>query len=264
MRERKMNATILLWQKQMKKTWVHPEEIVGMLIQPILWVVLFGVGMRSMLGASASGDGDGYMTFMLPGIVALTAVSAAIAGGSTWLNERVMGIVKEYLAAPISRLSILSGNAVSIVTKVLIQSIIILVVGLLMGAELSSNPLGWLTGLMLIISYGIGFSGIALAAASSIDSSAGYHMMIFLLQLPLLFLSNSLYPLATLPVWMRIGAFANPTTYVVTGLRQTTLGPAATIGTDAHIPLWLCIAVAAGFAVLGMSIALSAFRKAIS
>lgn len=86
------------------------------------------------------------------------------------------------------------GNKTSIVTKVLIQSIIILIVGLLMGAKLSNYPLGWLGGLLLIVGYGIGFSGFALAVASSTDSSEGYHMMIFLLQLPLLFLSNSLYP----------------------------------------------------------------------
>ncbi len=219
-----MNATILLWQKQMKKALVHPEEIVGMLIQPILWVILFGVGMRSMMETTTPDSGNDYMTFVVPGIVALTAVSAAIAGGSTWLNERLIGIVKEYLAAPIPRLSILMGNATSIVTKVLIQSIVILIVGLLMGAMLSDNPLGWFGGLLLIAGYGIGFSGFALAVASSTDSSEGYHMMIFLLQLPLLFLSNSLYPLVTLPTWMQIGAYANPTTYVVTGLRQDYFG----------------------------------------
>jgi ABC-2 type transport system permease protein len=258
-----MNATILLWQKQMKKTRVHPEEIVGMLIQPILWVVLFGVGMRSLMGTTAPGSGNDYMTFMVPGIVALTAVSAAIAGGSTWLNERLIGIVKEYLAAPIPRLSILMGNATSIVTKVLVQSIIILIVGLLMGAKLSDNPLGWLGGLLLIAGYGIGFSGLALAVASSTDSSEGYHMMIFLLQLPLLFLSNSLYPLETLPAWMRIGAYANPTTYIVTGLRQITLSPVPTMGTVANIPLWLCFVVSVGFAVFGMNMALRTFKKAI-
>jgi ABC-2 type transport system permease protein len=258
-----MNATILLWQKQMKKALVHPEEIVGMLIQPILWVVLFGVGMRSLMGTTAPGSGNDYMTFMAPGIVALTAVSAAIAGGATWLNERLIGIVKEYLAAPIPRLSILMGNTTSIVTKVLIQSIIILIVGLLMGAKLSDNPLGWLGGLLLIAGYGIGFSGFALAVASSTDSSEGYHMMIFLLQLPLLFLSNSLYPLATLPSWMRIGAYANPTTYIVTGLRQITLGPVSTMGTVANIPLWLCFVVAGGFAAFGMNMALRAFKKTI-
>ena len=258
-----MNATILLWQKQMKKALVHPEEIVGMLIQPILWVILFGVGMRSLMGTTTPNGGNDYMTFVVPGIVALTAVSAAIAGGSTWLNERLIGIVKEYLAAPIPRLSILMGNATSIVTKVLIQSIVILMVGLLMGAKLSDNPLGWVGGLLLIAGYGIGFSGFALAVASSTDSSEGYHMMIFLLQLPLLFLSNSLYPLDSLPTWMQIGAYANPTTYVVTGLRQITLGPALTMGSVANISLWICFAVSAGFAAFGMFMALKAFKKTI-
>ena len=258
-----MNATFLLWQIQMKKAVVHPEEIVGMLIQPILWVILFGVGMGSLMGTTNPNSRIDYMTFVIPGIVALTVVSGAIGGGSTWLSERLIGIVKEYLAAPIPRLSILMGNATSIVTKVLIQSIIILIVGLVMGAKLSANPLGWLGGLLLIAGYGIGFSGFALAVASSTDSSEGYHMMIFLLQLPLLFLSNSLYPLETLPTLMRIGAYLNPTTYVVTGLRQITLGPAPTMGTVVSIPIWICFVVTLIFAALGMYMALKAFIKAI-
>jgi len=259
-----MNSTILLWQKQIKKALVHPEEIVGMLIQPILWVILFGVGMRSLMGSTTPDSGNDYMTFMVPGIVALTAVSAAIAGGATWLNERLIGIVKEYLVAPIPRLSILMGNASSIVTKVLVQSVVIFLVGLLMGAKISDNPIGWLGGLLLIAGYGIGFSGFALAVASSTDSSDGYHMMIFLLQLPLLFLSNSLYPLETLPAWMRLGAYANPTTYVVAGLRQTTLEHTPGMGTIANIPIFLCFLISAGFAFLGMYAALKTFNKAIT
>jgi ABC-2 type transport system permease protein len=258
-----MSASILLWQKQMKKSLIHTEEIVGMLIQPILWVVLFGVGMRSLMAAVTPGSGDGYMTFIVPGIVALTAVGAAIGGGSTWLSERLMGIVKEYLVAPIPRLSILMGNALSITTKVLIQSIIILIVGVLLGAQLNANPLGWLGGLLLVAGYGIGFAGVALAVASKTDSSEGYHMMIFMLQLPLLFLSNSLYPLATLPTWMRIGALINPTTYVVTGLRQITMAPALDMGNVDAIPLWICFLVVVTFAVLGMGMALKAFKSAI-
>jgi ABC-2 type transport system permease protein len=258
-----MSASIVLWQKQMKKSLVHSEEIVGTLIQPILWVVLFGVGMRSLMGAVGPGDGDGYMTFILPGIVALTVVGAAIGGGSTWLSERTRGIVKEYLVAPIPRLSILMGNALSITTKVLVQSIIIMLVGVLMGARLNANPLGWLAGFLLIAGYGLGFSGIVLAVASKTDSSEGYHMMIFMLQLPLLFWSNSLYPLATLPAWMRIGAMFNPTTYVVTGLRTITMAPAADVAGIDAIPLWICFAVTVAFAIIGMGLALRAFKSAI-
>jgi len=258
-----MKSTILLWQKQMKKAIVHPEEIVGMLIQPILWVILFGVGMRSMMSTSPGNSNEDYMTFVIPGIIALTAVGAAITGGSTWLNERLNGIVKEYLAAPIPRISILMGNATSSVSKVLIQVLVILIVGLFMGARLSDNPIGWLGGFLLIAGFGIGFSGFALSVASSTDSSDGYHMMIFLLQLPLLFLSNSLYPLESLPTWMRIGAYLNPTTYVVTGFRQITLDSVPSMGPMANIPLWLCFTVTLGFAVLGMFLALKAFKKSI-
>jgi len=258
-----MSASVVLWQKQMKKTLVHSEEIVGTLIQPILWVVLFGVGMKSLMGAVGPGEGNGYMTFVLPGIVALTVVGGAIGGGSTWLQERMSGIVKEYLVAPIPRLSILMGNALSITTKVLIQSVIIMIVGVLMGARLNASPLGWLGGFLLIAGYAIGFAGIALATASKTDSAEGYHMMIFMLQLPLLFWSNSLYPLATLPAWMRIGAMFNPTTYVVTGLRTITMAPAVDVAAVDTIPLWACFAVITAFAVIGMGLALRAFKSTI-
>jgi ABC-2 type transport system permease protein len=258
-----MSASITLWQKYMKKSLVHPEEIVGLLIQPVLWVVLFGVGMKSLMASVTPGSGEGYMTFVVPGIVALTALGGAIAGGSTWLNERLMGIFKEYLVAPIPRLSILMGNAFSITTKVLFQSVIILIVGVLMGAKLGANPAGWLGGLLLVAGFGIGFAGIALAFASKTDSSAAYHMMIFMLNLPLLFLSNALYPLQTLPTWMRIGALLNPTTYVVTGLRLTTLDTVSGMGNVETIPLWVCFLVIVVFAALGMAWALQAFKSAM-
>lgn len=253
-----MKAAIILWQKYLHKTVKHPEEIAGMLLQPLLWVALFGVGMRGMMGAE--GTGSSYMSFMIPGIAALTAVGAAIAGGSTWLNERLSRIVKKYEAAPIPRLSILSGHALSIVTKVLIQSLIILFVGVLMGAQLSRNPLGLLGGLLLLTGFGIGFSGIALSLATSTDSSEGYHMLIFLLQLPLLFLSNSLYPLSSLPLWMRIGALINPVTYMVSGFRKLTLAGISPSELS-ELPVGLCFAVTAAFAAAGLLSALVVFRK---
>jgi ABC-2 type transport system permease protein len=258
-----MSAAITLWQKYMQKSLIHPEEIVGLLIQPILWVALFGIGMQSLMGSAMPGAGDGYMTFMVPGIVALTALGGAIGGGSGWLNERLRGILKEYLVAPIPRLSILMGNASSITTKALFQSIVILIAGLLLGAKSSSNPLGWLGGLLLITGYALGFAGIALAFASKTDSSEAYHMMIFMLNLPLLFLSNALYPLQTLPRWMQIGAYLNPTTYVVSGLRLTTMAPVFSMSAAETIPLWLCFLVVAIFATLGMGLALKAFNSAV-
>jgi ABC-2 type transport system permease protein len=258
-----MSASIVLWQKQIRKSLVHTEEIFGTLFQPILWVVLFGVGMRSLIEAMSPAQGADYITFVLPGIIALTVVGGAIGGGSAWLTERMTGIVKEYLVAPIPRLSILMGSALSITSKVLIQCIIILIVGVLMGAKLSPNPLGWIGGFLLIAGYAVGFSGIALAVATKLNSSEGYHVMIFMLQLPLLFMSNSLYPLATMPTWMRIGSMLNPTTYIVTGLRNITLAPVAEAVGVSPIATWVCFVVIAAFAVIGMALALRTFQSTI-
>lgn len=262
-----MNAAVTLWGKHMTKLRSHPDEIIGMLIQPILWVVLFGIGMKSMISQgmmdTAPGAGDNYVSFMLPGIVALSALGGAVAGGSVWLDERLRGIVKEYLAAPIPRISILLGNAMSVVTKALIQALVILIVGMLMGVQIAGDPLGWLGGLILVIGFSLGFAGIALAFASMVDNTGGYHMMIMLFNLPLLFLSNALYPLNTLPTWMEIGARLNPTSYVVDGIRQMVLDDGTAMAASDLLPLWQCFLAVAIFAALGMWFAYRAFRSSM-
>ena len=255
-----MNAALTLWNKQMSK--LSGEETFGLLIQPILWVLLFGVGMTSIMGPAVSG-GEDYIAFMAPGIVALSALGGAIAGGSVWLDERTRGIVKEYLVAPVPRLSILLGNVLTIVTKSLFQAVVIFFIGLLMGAQLGNNPVGWIGGLILIMGYSVGFAGIALAIASKTDDPGAYHAMIFLLNLPLLFLSNALYPLSSLPEWMQIGARLNPTSYVVDGIRQLMLQNGDVLAGGELLPLWQCFLAIALFATAGMWFAYTAFRSTV-
>ena len=256
-----MNAAFVLWNKQMHK--LSMEETFGLLIQPILWVVLFGVGMKGIMGSAVPGGDDLYIAFMVPGIVALSALGGAIAGGSVWLDERLRGIVKEYLVAPIPRLSILLGNALTIVTKSLFQAIVIFVIGVLMGAQIALNPPGWMGGLILVAGYGLGFAGIALAVASKTNSSGAYHSLIFVLNLPLLFLSNALYPLSALPDWMQIAARLNPTSYVVDGIRQMVFENSATLAGGELLPLWQCFVAITVFAALGTWFAYRAFRSSI-
>jgi len=259
-----MSAALTLWNKHMTKLISHKEEAIGSLFQPILWVVLFGAGMKSVAGAAMPGGEDSYIAFMVPGIIALTAMSGAIEGGLVLVQERLMGIVKEYFVAPISRVSVLMGNALSTVTKSLLQAVIIFIIGIILGALVSLNPLGWLGGLVLICGFGLGFAGIGLAVASRASSINGYHMVIFIFTLPTLFASNALYPLASLPTWMQILARANPMSYVVDGLRQTFYLNSVHLADGELLPLWLCFTVVVAFAIAGISLAYLSFRKATS
>jgi len=158
-------ASTSIWRKHVGKFLGNAEELFGVIVQPVLWVVLFGVGMRS---AVAVGAGDDYVGFMLPGIVALSAMGGAIGGGMVWLDERVRGIVREYLVAPVPRLGILLGNAGSTLTKSLLQALVIFAVGILMGAAVTGDVLGGSGDLPLLLCVAVtsAFAVLGLAAAS--------------------------------------------------------------------------------------------------
>jgi ABC-2 type transport system permease protein len=249
-----MYATYVIWSKHMHKFWRSTEETFGLALQSVLWVVLFGVGMRGIVGEI---DGFDYMSYILPGIIAFSVLSGSIGGGLILLDERLRGILKEYLVSPIPRLSILLGNASSTATKALLQALLMLLVGVLMGAQLVGNPLGWLAALVLIALFAIGFSGLALAMAARSRSIMGYHGMIFLFNLPVLFASNALYPLAVLPDWMRVIVLLNPLTYQVDAVRALAFGVPPTL------PLWLSAAVLLLLAVLGVWLAYISFQRTI-
>lgn len=249
-----MYATYVIWTRHMRKFVQQTEELVGLALQSVLWVVLFGVGMRGMISDVGGSD---YMSFILPGIIALSALGGAVGGGMVLLDERLRGIVKEYLAAPIPRLSILLGSAASTATKALFQATLMLIIGLLMGARLAINPVGWLGALVLLAIFAIGFSGLALGVAAISRSIAGYHGMIFLFNLPLLFASNALYPLSVLPGWMQAIVLINPATYLIDAVR------ALAFGVEATLPLWASGLVLTVFAAASMAFALSLFQRSL-
>lgn len=250
-----MYAIYTIWRKHMLKFARNGEESVGLALQSVLWVVLFGIGMQGMVPQV---EGSNYMSFVLPGIIALAALGGAAGGGMLLLDERLRGITKEYLVAPISRLSILVGNAASTATKALIQAAIMLAVGLLMGARLGANPLGWLGAAVLVVVFALGFAGLALAVAAQSRSIMGYHGMIFLFNIPLLFASNALYPLRVLPNWMQWVVLLNPTTYLIDAVRALAFDAAPTL------PLALSVGVILLFTALAIWLALASFRRSIA
>lgn len=249
-----MYATYVIWSKHMHKFLHNTQEAVGLALQSVLWVVLFGVGMGAFIGQI---EGHDYMSYILPGVIALSALSGSVGGGLILLDERLRGIMKEYLVSPIPRLSILLGNAASTATKALLQALLMLIVGLLMGAHLVGHPLGWLLALLLTGLFALGFTGLALAMAAQSRSIMGYHGMIFLFNLPVLFASNALYPLAVLPDWMRTIVLLNPTTYLVDAVRALAFGVPATLD------LWLSVGVVTAMAIIGVALAYVSFRRAV-
>ncbi len=233
----------------MRKFFRNREELGGLLIQPILWVGLFGIGMARMLSAQAE-----YVTFMLPGILALTALGGAAGGGMMFLDERLRGILREYQVAPIPRLSILLGHIAATLSKAFFQIIIVIIVGYIAGVHWVFGFGAFICALMYLLAFTLGFCGLSLGIAIRSKSIMGYHGMLFLFNLPLLFASNALYPLTDAPQWMQWLAYANPATWYIDATR------ALLQGTTAMLPLWVSGLALVCFAALSLSFALQRFR----
>lgn len=245
----------VIFNKHMYKFRTNSMEIGGTLGWPLLWVLTFGVGMERVVNVDMLGTNtSSYLAFITPGIIALTALSGAVNSGMTLLEEKIKGILKEYFVAPIPRMSILLASTASGMVKTLIQSLIILAIAMLFGARLNTSLVDIVLAFVVLLLFVAAFVGFSNGVAARSKSMGGYHMLLFVLNLPLLFLSNALYPLDAMPRWMQVVAYANPTTYVVDGLRQTLFANGA-------LPLALSIAVLAAFAVLCQWYGLKSFRR---
>lgn len=244
----------VIFRKHMRKFASNSMEVGGTLGWPLLWVLFFGLGMQQVVSDQVLGGATSYLAFIAPGILALTALSGAVNAGMVLLEEKVKGILKEYFVAPIPRMSILLASTGSGLVKTLIQAAIILMLAVLLGATITGGFVGLVGAAVFLFLYVAAFVGFSNGMALRSKSLSGYHMILFVLNLPLLFLSNALYPLSTMPTWMRVLAWLNPTTYAVDGMRTMLYGVN-------EIPLALDLAVLIGFAVLCTWFGLRSFRS---
>ena len=231
-------------------------EVSTTLFLPVLLVGIFGIGMASALAGAGQSLGRDYLAYMAPGATTLAVLTSAVMGGATLLQERLNGVLRQYLVAPVPRSAILAGTVGSAVTKAVLQATGVLVLAGWLGATWRVQPALLAAGVVGLLALAVGFAGLAALVASHASSMAAFHGFISLVNVPLLFVSNALYPLSGQPLWLRAAASVNPVSYAVELLRaglgagpQELLGPAGNL------------AVLVLFGLLGMACGVRGSRR---
>ncbi len=184
------------------------------MITPVLWLVIFGGGLG--LSLSATG-GFNYTQFLLPGIIAQTLLFTAMFLGISVIWDRQFGFMKEILVAPIGRVSIFAGKMFGVGTAAIIQGLIVIILGFLIGVPLTLYSISLVIPLMIIIT--IGLTCIGLIIASIMTSLESFGTIVTFVNLPMFFLSGALFPVTNLPPWIQLIFYLNPLTYGVDALR---------------------------------------------
>ena len=244
-----------LWLREVKRYLRDRVRIVSSFVTPLLWLVIFGTGVRLSLPY----PGLNYQQYIFPGIIGQTLLFTSMFMGISVLWDREFGFMKEILVAPISRTSVFLGKMIGDSTDAVIQGIIVFVLGLLLGIKLNIFTFLELLPIMLLVTFGL--VSIGLTLASFMGSLEGFGTIQSFINLPLFFLSGALFPLrgASIPTWLQIASRLNPLTYGVDALRNVILGAAwAPFQIQS---LWFDIGIIALFDLIMMVIGIWAFTR---
>jgi ABC-2 type transport system permease protein len=196
----------------------RPSTLIAGIIQPLMWLVLFGALFQNaptgMLGNNLS-----YGQFLGAGVIVFTAFAGALNAGLPVMFDREFGFLNRLLVAPLTtRYSIVAASALYIITLSLLQTAAIIIANALLGAGLPS-----ITGLiiitLIILLLVVGVTALSLGLTFALPGHIELIAVIFVTNLPLLFASTALAPLAFMPKWLQIVACLNPLSYAIEPIR---------------------------------------------
>ena len=199
----------------LKRRWSR--YLLTTLISPILYLVAFGWG----LGRGINVNGTSYLEFVVPGIIALTAMASSFNGAGIRLNtDRIyFKSFDECLMAPISLPSLLLGKAMIGVVRGLVSSFVFLAVAMLMAPKFQVSLFFLISLVLTCLTFA--FLGVLVALlAQTHDDMATFSSLILL---PMTFLGGTFFAVNQVPDPLKIALYALPLTHSSTCLRAAAL-----------------------------------------
>ncbi|MBX0285239.1 ABC transporter permease [Halomicroarcula sp. F28] len=204
----------------------NPFVLVVSLVQPIIFLVLFTqVFGQVATGAVNQGAAEiSYETYLVPAICMQVALAAAATSGVGLVNDIENGMFEKVLVSPMNRTAVFLGKTAAEVVRIAAQILIIIGLGVLLGAEVATGAVGALGIVGVGILFSFWFSALSNTIAVITKDQESTIIGANLLQFPLLFVSTAFLPLAVLPGWIQTVARFNPVTYGVDAARAIMLG----------------------------------------
>ena len=197
----------------------QPYYVIGTLVQPIIWLLLFGQLFKRVAEIPGFTAGS-YIAFLTPGVVVMSAMLGAGWSGTSYVMDMDRGVLDRFLVSPVRRGALIGGQLVYQAGMVLLQSLIILGLGFLAGARFDGGGVS-----IAILLVGTGLLGTAFAAFSNalaliLRKQESLIALNVTLVLPLTFLSSTFLPVNLMPQWMQDFAKFNPVNWAVEVGRQ--------------------------------------------
>jgi ABC-2 type transport system permease protein len=208
--------------RQARNLMREPIWIALLLIQPLVWLLLYGQLFKRIVHLGGFGT-NSYITFLAPAIVVMNAFFGATWSGMAMITDLDRDVIPRFLATPVSRVALVASQVVRASLTAVIQALIILLIALTLGVRIHTGFAGWLIVLVAAALVCSAFAGLSQAIALLTRREATMIALANFIGLPLLFLSSTLISINRIPHWMQQVAKFNPVNWGVDAARQVVL-----------------------------------------
>ncbi len=247
-----ISDTCALTIRDLLRLWRQPWFIAIVLVQPIIWLLLFGALFERIVDIPGFQGGD-YKQYLVPGVLVMTAFFSSGWNGMSTIEDLDRGVTDRLLVSPVGRLPLILGRVGQNLVQVLLQSVVIVALALAIGVTFAGGVLGVLALLLIAGLLGTAFAALSNALALVARKEESLIGAVTFLQLPLVFLSTAFMQPALLPGWIATVADFNPVDWAIVAGRE-----AVGAGTDWGAVAGYCGLLAA-FVVVCLALAVKAF-----
>jgi ABC-2 type transport system permease protein len=247
-----LNDTVLIFRRSMRLSLRQPVWVIFGVIQPLLYLALFGPLLKKVVSAQGFPRGNAWQVFV-PGLLVQLGLFGAAFVGFGLVAEIRSGVVERMRVTPASRVALLLGRVMRDVVVLVVQGCLLIAAAFAFGLRAPAS--GIVLGLAIVALLGVAFSSASYAAALILRSEDALAPLFNGLVVPLLLLSGILLPMSLAPTWLRYISDANPLRYVVDGVRSLFLGHVSSSTTA-----WGLVATA-GLAAAGIMLGARTFQR---
>ncbi len=219
-----MTAARQSWQVYLRGLRVlkrQPAYLGMTLFQPIIWLLLFGALFKSV--TRIPGFHGTYINFLTPGVVVMLAVFSAGWTGMGFVEDINSGVMDRMLTSPVWRGALNAGTIAYGAFMVVIQTILIVLIALALGANFE----GGVAGVALLLVIAALLAAVVAALSNAIGILARQRETVIgavtFVQLPLTFLSVALMQRSLLPSWIQSVASYNPVNWAAEAARSAAM-----------------------------------------
>jgi ABC-2 type transport system permease protein len=193
------------------------------LVQPVVWLFLFGQLFKSVTEIPGFAGGASYLDYLMPGVVVMTAMFSSGWSGMGTIDDIERGLMDRFLVGPLHRSSLIVGRVAHEGVSLVIQSLVIGGIALLLGARIEGGILGFGALVLAAILLAFAFASLSNALALVVRQRESVIGINQFMVLPLTFLSAAFLPLTLAPDWIQTFARFNPVNWAVEAGREALL-----------------------------------------